>query len=207
MSDKKLIIFAVVASILLIVGGFFYSQKYGQTKNPSGSQEENQTISGIIVGDPKAPLNVQVYTSFMCPACQHFALNTFPKIQEEYIKTGKVKFEFIISPPYELGQAVLCAQEQGKFMVYHDFLFAHQSEIQQVANLYDLAQDAGLDKDALKTCLESGKYLEQAKKWQEQSNAAGVTGTPTFFVGSQENVIPGSYDFSIFKEAIDRELQ
>ena len=50
------------------------------------------TWGDIVYGDPDAPVEVIEYASLTCPHCANFAANVFPKIKENYIDTGKVKF-------------------------------------------------------------------------------------------------------------------
>src|SRR5512135_865822 len=61
-----------------------------------------------------------------------FALGAGRRIQEEYVKTGKIKFTFKFFPVVDQGdvgesnwaaQAAECASRQGKFWEYHDKLF------------------------------------------------------------------------------------
>src|SRR5215472_6664035 len=53
------------------------------------------------LGDPKAPVTVIEYASLTCPHCARFAREVFPKLDEQYIRTGKVRFilrEFPFDP-------------------------------------------------------------------------------------------------------------
>jgi protein-disulfide isomerase len=40
---------------------------------------------------PTVPLVCEIYSDFECPACAAFYRDTFPQLEEQYIKTGKVK--------------------------------------------------------------------------------------------------------------------
>lgn len=52
------------------------------------------TWGDIVYGDPDAPIEVIEYASLTCPHCATFAATIFPKIKEEYIDTGKIKFVY-----------------------------------------------------------------------------------------------------------------
>ncbi len=60
-----------------------------------------------ILGKDDAPVTIVEYASFTCGHCANFHANTFPKLKEKYIDTGKVKFIFRVFPtaPAELSIA------------------------------------------------------------------------------------------------------
>lgn len=63
------------------------------------------TWGDIVYGDPNAPVEVIEYASFTCPACANFEATIFPKIKENYIDTGKVKFIYrnFVRDKYDLA--------------------------------------------------------------------------------------------------------
>ena len=205
MSDKKIIIFAVVLSLLLIGGGWYYSAQ-NQGNQPARTPDVSRDVSepGILIGDPNAPVTMEEYTNFLCPACARFAGTTLTQIKDEYVKTGKVKLAIFILPPYELGQAAFCANEQNKFVEYHDYTFAHQEQITKEGDLKDFAVNAGLDSAKFNACYDSAKYQEKVSKWYEEANARGVESTPTFFINGQKFI--GAQPYADFKKLIDEKL-
>lgn len=206
MSDKKIITLAVVLSLLLIGGGWYYSsQTPGKTTSPTPNPSGSASRPGILIGDPSAPVLIEEYTNFLCPACARFAQITLPQIKEEYIKTGKVKVMIYILPPYELSRAALCANQQNKFVEYHDYVFAHQDQITGENVLKDMAVNAGLDSAAFNACYDSGKYEDESIKWFEEASGRSVDSTPTFFIAGQKLI--GAQPYSDFKKIIDEKLK
>ena len=45
-----------------------------------------------MLGDLNAPVTMIEFSDYQCPYCDKFYLQTFPKLKETYIDTGKVKF-------------------------------------------------------------------------------------------------------------------
>ncbi len=206
MSDKKTIVGAIILSLLLIGGGWYYSsQTPDNSVLPSSSPAFNGVFEpGISIGDPSAPVTLEEYTSFLCPACASFALTTLNQITNNYVKSGKVKLVFYIAAPYEPGEAALCAVEQNKFIEYHDYLFGHQAQITKEEDLKDMAINAGLDSSRFNVCYNSGKYLEKVTKWNEEAASRGVDSTPTFFINGQKFI--GAQPYNDFKKIIDEKL-
>ena len=208
MSDKKIIISAVILAALLIVGGWYYSKNRLPTASisqpPAEKKTTSQTITGLSIGDPDAPVTIEEYTNFLCPACANFANNTMPQIKENYIKKGQVKMVIYIFPPFELAKAALCAEEQQKFVAYHDYLFSHQRQISQEKDIKDFALNAGLNEQEFNACYSSNKYDEKSSQWFEEGKAKGVDATPTFFINGQKLV--GAQPFEEFGKIIDEKL-
>lgn len=66
------------------------------------------------------------------------------------------------------------------------------------------AQDLGLNQQEFNQCLDSGEKAAEISADFEDGSAAGVSGTPTFFVNGQQ--IVGAQPYSAFKDAIEKEL-
>jgi len=96
-----------------------------------------------------------------------------------------------------------CAREQQKFWEYHDTLFENQQAL-DAASLKKYAADLKLDTKKFNDCLDSGKYEQQIQLDIQEGIAAGVSGTPTFFINGFPLV--GAQPFSAFKQVIEQEL-
>lgn len=143
----------------------------------------------LVKGDAKAPVTIIEYTDLQCPFCSRHAQTTFSQIENEFIKTGKVRyivkdFPLVSIHPnaFKAAEATRCAAEQGKAWDMHDRLFANQQKL-GVDLLPGYAEAMGLDTAKFKTCLDSGKHAAAIRKDMAEAQSAGVTGTPTFFVG------------------------
>jgi len=134
-----------------------------------------------------------------------------PKIIEEYVNTGKVKLIFR-QYPVHLNKypalAAKCAQEQNKFWEYHKNLFENYDSL-TVTDLKKYAVDLNLNVNQFNDCLESRKYEESIQNDSNDGQGLGITGTPTFFIGSEEKgyeKIEGAESFSTFKQIIESKL-
>jgi protein-disulfide isomerase len=190
---------------------------------PSGNLPSNanqQQPSKIVVsidddpvkGSKNAPITIVEFSDFQCPFCARFYAQTLPSIEENYIKTGKVKFIYRDFPlnfhqyAQKAAEAAECADEQGKFWEYHDILFQKQSEWSSagIEKLKEYAQNFGLDIAKFNECLDSGKYTGEVQKDYSDGSNYGVTGTPTFFINGIEVV--GAQPYSVFEQIIEQEL-
>jgi len=174
---------------------------------------------GILVkGDPKAPVTIIEFTDLQCPFCGRFAQRTFARIDDEYIKTGKVRYivkdfplESIHPNAFRAAQATHCAAEQNRAWDMHDRLFANQQKL----NKEDLTADAaalGLDTAQFDACLNSDRHNPEIRREMATALASGVNGTPAFFVGlsdakpdrmKPEKMLTGAQEFPVFQSVID----
>jgi protein-disulfide isomerase len=184
----------VVVAVLALTGAFTPKTSVAVTNDPTGL-----AMCGSIPcpskGDPNAPVTIVDVSSFVCSHCQDHFLNTEPKIDEQYIKTSKVYYIAHIlgfdASAQSIAATALCAADQGKYWEYSSLLFQNLGNY-DANSLALYAQQAGLDGQAFASCVNSGKHINDAAKSSETAEAAGVQGTPSFFINGKliEGAIP-----------------
>jgi len=139
---------------------------------------------------------------------------------KEYVDTGKSRFYFLDvsivgDDSITLGQGAWCADEQGKYYEYHDYMYSNQGKENSGWGTPDKVKDlirgiSGLDLEKFSECLDSKKYESRNQQLTKFASQIGLTGTPTMFVGSTETgytKITGAQPYSSFKQIIDTYLQ
>ncbi|MBI2173124.1 MAG: thioredoxin domain-containing protein [Candidatus Aenigmarchaeota archaeon] len=174
------------------------------------------------LGDRNAKVMVIEFSDFQCPFCRRFYIQTLPQLEKDYIDTGKILFVYRDFPLDSIhpgarpaAAAAECADEQGKWKEYHDKIFDEQNKQGEgtvqlgVDDLKKWASDIGLDTQQFNQCLDSNKYDAEVSKDFQDGVQAGVSGTPTFYIGSPQNgyiELVGAQPYSIIKQVIDQEL-
>ncbi|HLC74244.1 MAG TPA: thioredoxin domain-containing protein [Candidatus Nanoarchaeia archaeon] len=163
-----------------------------------------------VKGDKNAPVTIIEFSDFQCPFCSRFYTDTLPELDEKYIKTGKAKLIYRDFPLENIhpearpsAEAAECAHEQGKYYEFHDKLFENQQQL-SVANYKKWARELGLDGDKFDDCVDTNKYADEVSKDLADGSAAGVTGTPAFFVNGK--LLSGAQPFTAFEALIEAEL-
>lgn len=195
-----------------------------EVRRPESQPEDQPRPVSIdddyIRGRADARLTLIEFSDFQCPFCERFYRETLPLIEKEYIRTGKIRMvyrDFPIASNHKYAEkaaeAAQCAGEQGKYWEMHDMIFKNQKAM-SVGDLKRHARGLGLSADRFDDCVDSGKYAEEVKKDLMDGKAAGVQGTPTFFVGYtgkdktiQAFTIGGARPYALFKQAFDKLLQ
>jgi len=209
---------ATVVLAIIVIWALFI--KEGAVVAPSPTPTQAAPSAGQVVevsadddpvkGDKNAPVEIIEFSDFQCPFCGRFYEQTLPDIEKNYIKTGKVKLVYRDFPlssihPYaqKAAEAAECADDQGKFWEMHDKIFENQRAI-GITDLKGYAKDLGLDTGKFNDCLDSGKFAAEVQKDTSDGRAAGVTGTPAFFINGKK--IVGAQPYENFKAIIDAEL-
>lgn len=139
------------------------------------------------VGPANAPVRIVVFTDFECPYCKESEA-TLKRIAAQY--GNRVAFYFRNFPLpnhlYAMPSAIasVCAAEQGRYLAYHDLLFAHSEELKNV-DYAQWAEMAGLDRAKFEACRQSSEARKRVEADIREGVGAGVAGTPTFFVNGR----------------------
>ncbi len=177
----------------------------GATTPKDGAAAASSATLGHVKGDPNAPITLIEYASPTCPACKYWHEEVFPAIEEKYVSTGKVRFEFREFPIHgnaDVAAYVVarCAGEDRYFDVVDD-LFKNQDGIVQAANvgalggmLKTLAKRHGIETDAaFDACMDDKTYRDQLAAVYQSAEQYGVKGTPTFILDGKMRNFEGDY--------------
>jgi protein-disulfide isomerase len=165
----------------------------GQGRRGGSAAGQTIDIAGApATGSAGALTTLIEYSDYECPFCVRHFQQTMPQIDEKYIKTGKIRYVFRDFPiaqnhpqAIRAHEAAQCAAEQGKFWEMHGRLFSAPGTHTPVA-LEDRAREAGLNADAYRACVASGRHTAEIRSHVSQVTAMGATGTPWFFVGIRD---------------------
>ena len=149
------------------------------------------------MGSNDAKLTVVEFSDFLCPYCAK--ASTYLELSE-FSNHDKVRFVFRHYPLDKscnkrissnvhpgaclLAEGAVCAFEQDKFWEYHNIAFKTKGRISNPVIL-NIASNIGLDLNAFKSCLDSGRGLMVVKEDIEAGLNAGVKGTPTLFINGR----------------------
>jgi len=154
-----------------------------------------------------APAILVKSEDFRCAFCKRVQA-TIAEVLFRYADSVKVVHKDYPIVPLHPGarkahEAARCANEQGKFWVYHDKLYENAPKASP-EQLKAYAQEVGLDPAAFDQCFSNGKYQAAVQKDIEDGTRAGVTGTPAFFINGR--ALSGAQPLERFVQLIDDEL-
>ena len=199
----------------IIVGGVLGT--YGISSNDSEIITPAKLIENgsPFLGNPDAPITILEWGDYQCTFCYKFHQNTLKIIDEDYIKTGKVKMVFkdfpLNGPDSKLAaEASYCAQDQQKYWQYHDELYRNWGGertgwITREA-LSEFAQTVNLDIEKFNECLDDNKHESRVNSLYEFGNNIGVDATPSFLVFNDQEIIKirGNQPLEVFLKTFDK---
>lgn len=169
---------------------------------------------GYDQGSPTAPVVLVNFSDFGCPFCARFTHETYPAIDRDYVKTGKVFFKYV---PFVMGmfpnggqaaRAAECAAEGGRFWPMHDWLYAEQRAWKGTRAPYELfqgeAKAVGLDAGQFDACYAKEGMHPRTRQANAAAEALGVRVTPSFLVGDRG--VEGALPLAQFRELLDAAL-
>ncbi len=216
--SRTLIIICIVGVALALVGVLIVSSPQNPfapaativaiTPFPRPSANQNA------MGDPNAPVKIEEYSDFQCPACLSFFKDTERSIAEQYVAANKVYFVYHsmgawIGPESSAAaEAAYCAGDQGRFWDYHDILFDNWTGENVGAfstqRLLAFGGALSLNMDEFRPCLDNHKYASQVAQDRAEGEKLGVTATPTFFINGKK--VLGAQSFTTFQQEIEAAL-
>ena len=143
----------------------------------------------LVLGVPTAPVTVVEYFSNTCPHCAAFDRDTFPYVEERYVRSGKVRYIFRELPtaPTEMsGAGFILARCAGKdrYLATVRDIFHHQDalfhSVDERPLLIEIGRRAGLTVDQMQACLDDDAAFERLNIRLRTAVAAGAEATPTF---------------------------
>lgn len=206
---------AAVASFALIAGGCDGQEATGNETAPAGQAptasipapnggDWTEVVSetaegGYLMGNPDAPVKVVEFASMTCPHCGEFAEVGLPQLEERYIRTGQVNFEFrnFVRDPADLAASLLArCSGPGPFFQLTDQLFGAQNEwigqlqqmtqeqqqqlqtlqpqqavalMAQQAGLVDFVRLRGIPAEKAQSCLADQQAMQRLVTMQQQA--------------------------------------
>ena len=190
---------AVVAALVLLVAGGIAVQAARSTSDgpkgvPAGAVDE----TGFAVGAADAPVTVELYEDFLCPACGRFEREAGNELHHMAAE-GTVRVVYrpmAFLDGYSTTRystralnAVACAADEDRFAEMHDQLFLAQPPEGGPGlsddRLVSLGAKAGAGGDAFEQCVRDLRYERWTEQATDAASKAGVVATPTVLVDGE----------------------
>lgn len=195
-----------------------------QTKPPAATAAKTATAQGTAptfqnqksIGNPSAPITMEVFGDFECPACRGFFEGTVKQVIDDYVIPGKVYIIHRDFPlemhPYARQAARLAnaAAEFGQFEAMERALYDHQDEwvakgnIDQVMATY--FPPLQFKKFQAFEAAHMAEINAAIAKDQAMGTQRNVNQTPTIYItshGKMEALPGGGVDYKLLKSYFD----
>jgi len=153
-----------------------------------------QAMKDRVKGNPDAPITIIEYASLTCPHCARFQEETLPKLEKDWIDTGKAKLIYRDYPldKYAADASMIarCAPSDQYFTFIGAFFaqqryWAHSED--PTKGLTQLAMLGGMSKEDVDTCLSNEALRDAILQMRLDGQMEhDVNSTPTFVINGQK---------------------
>ncbi|MEK5069658.1 DsbA family protein [Sporosarcina sp. FSL K6-1508] len=168
------------------------------------------------IGEKDAPVTVVEFGDFKCPSCKAWGEMIYPKLVDDYIETGQVKFSFVnvLFHGKESTLASIAAESvfersPGLYWNFHQAMFDAQpvenhdgpwitpEKILEIASAFP-----EIDQTLLKEDMEQEATMENVKIDDDLVKKAGVSMTPAIVINGE--MMEDPFDYEAIKTAIEQ---
>ena len=195
-----------------------HTARPGMNWTPSGRMTSDSLLDradeGRTLGNASTTLWLIEAGDFECPVCRAWHATSFPTIERDYIRTGKIRFAFVNYPISQhryaviAASAAMCAGTQHKFWPMHDSLYARQEKWVAAKDpsvtFRQIAAEVHLDVKAWSDCFTHDRIAPLIQADHDRLRDAGVHGTPSFFIA--DRALPGDPGLPALRAMIDSVL-
>ena len=166
--------------------------------------DSNSQNKLVVLGVDGAPIKIKVFSSFTCPHCANFHKEVIPKINKNYVVSGKVQIIFIDFPLDQMAfnaSKLLHCLNQEKQIKFLDIVYETQNQWTSGTNadeinnnLQQIGKSLGINSLQYNKCLNdeaiSDKILNGRIDGQKKYS---IDSTPTIIIN--EKKFKGSTSF------------
>lgn len=167
------------------------------------------------LGSVNAPVTIVEYADMRCPFCAKYARETLPKLVQQYVETGLVRYEFRDLPLFgqdSLDAAVAgrAAAEQGRFWEYFHTVYdaapdeGHPDMPRD--KLLAFAEEAGVpDLARFRADLDDEDLVTSIAADAREATQLGINSVPFFAI--DDVAVSGAQPLEVFRRVIDQRLE
>ncbi len=158
-------------------------------------------------GSRLAPVTIVEFSDFQCPYCGKAEL-TIDALKAEYgkdrlrvvYKHEPLPFHPNARPAAEAAAAIRALGGDDAFWRFHSLAFHNQTALSP-ASYEDWAQRSGVNLQAFREAVSSGRFADVIVRDQKAGDKLGVNGTPAFFINGIS--LGGAQPIEKFREVIN----
>jgi protein-disulfide isomerase len=172
-----------------------------------------ENTNGNTYGDPHAPVLIEIFSDFQCPACKTLHDDTFQLLMRDYVVPGKIYiiyryFPLLMHPfGHPCAEFACAASRIGRYQKVADALFAQQSSISMSGKVEDAVNSVLTPTEAkkVKSLLHDPGVQREIQTDIDEGKLVPVTGTPTLWIthGGKSQVLSWPINYSLLKSYLD----
>ena len=168
---------------------------------------------GKSLGSPSAPVRIEIFSDFECPACKTLHEQILPLVFKDYVIPGKV---YLVSREFplpmhqysrEAANYATAAARLGKYQQVADTLFLSQTSWEVNGKVWDQVANVLTPAEAKKVQVlaKDPSVLSEVQRDVDAGRVAGINQTPTMFVtrGTSRFPVVGVVNYTLLRSMLD----
>lgn len=168
---------------------------------------------GTAMGSPNAPIRIEVFSDFECPACKGLHEQILPLVMKDYVIPGKV---YLVSREFplpmhkysrEAANYAAAAAKLDRYQPVANALFLNQVAWAASGKVWDTVAGVLTPVEAKKVQLlaKDPSVLSAVQRDVDAGRAAGINQTPTMFVihGTSRFPVAGAVNYKLLRSMLD----
>jgi protein-disulfide isomerase len=179
----------------------------------TAGQQPAKPIIGRAMGNPSAPIRIDLFSDYQCPSCKIFHDQTEGALIDNYVKSGKVYLvhrEFPL-PMHAHAREAACyasaAEKLGKYIEVGDQLFRNQDAWAKDGDVAGTACSilAASDAKKLRALAADPQIAAEVDRDIQAAQAERVNGTPTMIITKmvRRYPVPGPVSYAVLSKFLD----
>ncbi|HUK15930.1 MAG TPA: thioredoxin domain-containing protein [Bryobacteraceae bacterium] len=168
---------------------------------------------GKALGNPTAPVTVQVFSDYECPSCKLFHDNTLPEIVRDYVSTGRVYLVYRDFPlpmhrySREAANYACAAAHLSLYQPVADALFKNQTSWSNTGKVWEVVASVltASQQKKVQAMAASPQVLGEIQRDLDAGHKEEVNSTPTLIVsrGDKKFPVSGGMNYVLLRKLID----
>lgn len=156
----------------------------------------------MVLGNPDGPISLVEFFDYNCGYCKR-AVSDMTALIDSNPDLRVVMKEFPILSPGSIEAARISVAVKDiapeRYLEFHQAIFSRPGEAAG-AKAFEIAGELGLDTEALKTAANSDNVTRNLQEVQDLAGILGISGTPSYVIGSE--LIPGAAGFDALQAKV-----
>jgi len=161
--------------------------------------ELEQPFPGAVLGNPNGTVTLVEFTDYACTYCRQSVAEVNALIADNPdLKVVIREYPILTEHSAAAARMALAAAQQGKFEAFHQAMFA-QGQVSE-ETILAAASEAGVNIELAQGAIDLGQFEAQLQNNVFLAQSIGITGTPSWIVGSR------TLNGAVGREAIGRAI-
>lgn len=221
MNNKKLMIITIGVVVIAVAAMIILNKKIDQADQENAKGAHPVIDNQPTMGEEDAPVSIVEFGDYKCPGCKTWSEKVLPKLEKDYINTGKAKLSYInvLFHGEESVRAALASesvfkQDPENFWAFHEALFAAQPATEQhdeqwvtTEKLLEIAKETApnVDLDQLEKDIDEQTTAAEVSIDEQLVQKHNIESTPSVIIDGV--LVKDPFDYKAIANLIEKGLK